>query len=105
MLTYKSSNKVSVYFNHTFAFMCILSLIRVQFSFSCLQLKFFPVNLTAPSSLLFLIGFFNILRIKIVFKLDFYIFAIHQVVASNLQTFRVTEDMSNGNMFGSLKGT
>ena len=32
-------------------------------------------------------------------------FVIYQVVASNLQTFKVTEDMSNQNMFGSLKGT
>ena len=29
-----------------------MSFINVHFSFSCLQLKFFPVNLTAPSSLL-----------------------------------------------------
>ena len=37
--------------------MCILSLTSVQFSFSCLQLRCFPVNLTAPLSLVFLIGF------------------------------------------------
>ena len=85
--------------------MCILSLIIVQFLFLCLQLKFFPVSLNASSSLLFLIGYFNILGINIVFKLDFHIFVIYQVVASNLQTFKVTEGMSNQNMFGSLKGT
>ena len=69
------------------------------------SVEIFPVNLTAPSSLLFLTRSFNILGINIVFKLDFHIFVIYQVVASNLQTFKVTEDMSNQNMFGSLKGT
>ena len=85
--------------------MYILSLISKQYSLSCLQLEFFPVNLPAPSSLLFLIGFFNILGINIVFNLDVHIFVIYQVVASNLEIFRVTDDMSNRNMFGYLKGT
>ena len=34
-----------------------------------------------------------------------FLYAIYQVVASNLQTFKVNEDMSIRNMFGSLKGT
>ena len=66
---------------------------------------FFLVNLTALSRLLFLIGFFNFLGINIVFKLDIHIFVIHRVVASNLKTLKVTEDMSNRNMFDSLEGT
>ena len=103
--TYKSCNKASVYFKHKYVFMFKMPLISVQFSFLCLHLKFFPINLIAPSSLLFLIGFFNILGINIVFKLDFHISVIYQVVASSLQTFKVTEHISNRNMFSFFKVT